>query len=147
MSDSEAAQPRINVEEYRQFIAQVELLDIWLASSKSENKHGPIMPDESVQVAVADRSSWTNLEYGFRALTRYSVRFKVKNRNVATVEVVFAVDYASSEPMTDGMFVVFERNNLPLNTWPYLREFLSGTVGRMGWVPFILPARKINAGS
>lgn len=146
MSDQGAAQPAIDFEEYRQFIAQIELRDVWLVSSKAANKHGPIMPDEPVRVSVSDRSSWTEIDGGFRATAHYAVRFKSHRRLVATVEADFAADYDSEEPMTDECFALFARNNLPLNTWPYLREFLASITSRTGWMPFTLPARKINTG-
>lgn len=147
MSDHDAAQPEIDFEGYRQFIAQIELRDIWLVSSKLVNRHGPDMPEDPVQVSVSDKLSWTEIDGGFQATAHYSVRFKSHNRLMATVDAVFAADYESKEQMTDERFALFGRNNLPLNTWPYLREFLSSAAGRMGWMPFTLPARKINTGS
>ncbi|MBL0171693.1 MAG: hypothetical protein IPP90_13395 [Gemmatimonadaceae bacterium] len=45
--------------------------------------------------------------------------------------------------MTDAIFAEFERVNLPLNTWPYFREFLQSTLVRAGWPPFVLPAFKV----
>ena len=51
-----------------------------------------------------------------------------------------------AEPMTEGIFAVFQDVNLPVNTWPYLREFLAATTGRMNWITFTLPALKRGAG-
>jgi len=34
------------------------------------------------------------------------------------------------------------QRNLPLNTWPYLREFLQNALTRAGWPVYTLPAFK-----
>ena len=68
------------------------------------------------------------------------------------LEVVFpdktleAVEFESDMPMTDEIFEVFQERNLPVNTWPYLRAFVSDSVSRMGWPPVTMPAFKIGTG-
>lgn len=47
--------------------------------------------------------------------------------------------------MTEEIFSIFREVNLPVNTWPYLREFLASTFGRFGWEPIIIPAYKVGA--
>jgi hypothetical protein len=56
----------------------------------------------------------------------------------ATVEVGYAVETT----MTDELFEVFSQRNLPLNTWPYLREFVQNSLSRAGWPVYTLPAFK-----
>ncbi len=143
MSDREGGGLEFDFDAYRRFITQVQLQDIWLASSKLENKHGPETPDQ-VRVAITDTASWTKRDDGFRAMVRYAIRFKVGARMLASVEATFAADFDSDEPMSEELFQVFAVNNLPLNTWPYVREFTASAVSRMGWTPFTLPVRRIN---
>lgn len=143
MSD-EARQPtQFDVEAYRRFIGQIELRDIWLAGFKVDNRWGPSTPDKT-NVLIDDRPSWQSIPGGFRSSVRYRVRFKSGNLIQATIEATYAVDFASAAPMTDELFEAFAANNLPLNTWPYLRALVADTLGRMGWLPFTLPAFKIN---
>ena len=59
------------------------------------------------------------------------------------VSVSLEARYGSKTLMTDAIFAEFERVNLPLNTWPYFREFLQSTLTRAGWPPFVLPAFKV----
>jgi preprotein translocase subunit SecB len=44
--------------------------------------------------------------------------------------------------MTKDYFGVFVQVNLPVNTWPYFREFVHSTVSRMGLPPVVLPLVK-----
>ncbi len=49
--------------------------------------------------------------------------------------------------MSEDLYEIIAANNLPLYSWPYLREHLSNIVSRMGWLPFTLPVRTISATS
>jgi hypothetical protein len=44
--------------------------------------------------------------------------------------------------MTDEMFGVFSKTSLPLNTWPYFREFANSIMTRMGLPGVVLPVLK-----
>jgi hypothetical protein len=56
-----------------------------------------------------------------------------------SIRAEFEVKYSASERMTDPLFAVFSRRNLPLNTWPYFREFVHAALARTGWPVFVLP--------
>jgi hypothetical protein len=130
-------------EEYRDFIAQIELVDIWLRSIQAENRHGPLKPD-NVNVGVESTARWEPTEVGFRAFHSYTVAIESEGSRAAEVLVTFALDFSSPQLMTDRLFNVFAEVNLPVNTWPYLRAYLADMVARMGWTPLTLPAFKMG---
>jgi len=133
-----------NVDEYVSFIQQLYLDRIWMKSSRVTNSLGGDLT-LGASVVVSDSSKWNDSETGFQAFHKYTAEFKNdKGKRLGKVEVEFGLDFDSEEAMTDEMFALFAENNLPLNTWPYLREFLASTVTRMGWIPFTLPARKLS---
>jgi hypothetical protein len=128
---------------YIDFIQQLQLERIWLKSTRVTNSAGGDVP-QGASVHISDTPTWKDAENGFQAFHKYVADFRnEKNRKLAKVEIEFGLDYGSEEPMTDEIFEIFAVNNLPLNSWPYFREYLASTVGRMGWIPFTLPARKI----
>lgn len=147
MTDAEPAKPQhdtgraVSPAAYSDFIAQIRLERIWLLSAKVENRAGPDTP-EHASLQIQDSTRWEPRERGFRAVTAYRVRITADRRVLASIEVTYAVDFASQEPMTDPVFATFGEVNLPVNTWPYLREFLATTFGRMNWMPVTLPALK-----
>jgi len=144
VSTTEAPGPElVDLKTYRRFIGQIELQAIWLAGAKIDNRFGPATPEQT-SIQIEDTHSWEEIHHGFRASVRYRVRFKQGAKIQSTIEATYAADFTSAAPMTDEIFSVFAKNNLPLNTWPYLRAFVSDTLGRMGWLPFALPAFKIN---
>ncbi len=126
---------------YAEFIEQIRLQAIWLSSAKIVNRVGPLTP-EHVAIKIEETSNWDPYSWGFRATTEYRVRLTDKRRLLATFDATYAVDFASNQPMTDSIFSTFGAVNLPVNTWPYLREFLASALGRMNWTTFTLPALK-----
>lgn len=129
---------------YAAFIGQIELRSVWLRSARIDNGHGRTQP-EDLSIIVDGQSRWERTPEGFRAFQTYKIRLGHPGpTSVAEIEVTFAADYESSQQMSEGLFEVFRESNLPLNTWPYVREYVATTVGRFGWIPVTLPALKIG---
>ena len=131
----------VSREDYALFIGQIELENIWLATVHIENTHGPKTPDHAT-FHFSSTARQEPLVGGFRAFHHYTVRIEAVDSLLAELQVTFGVDFASTLPLTDEVFSIFEEVNLPVNTWPYLREFVSTTIGRIGWLPFTIPALK-----
>lgn len=137
----EVARPEISVAEYASFIGQIELEAIWLKEARLTNHHGP-RPPLGARLTVTDDATWESLPKGFRAYHRYTVGILSDQAPLAEMEVAFGLDFSSSEPMSDRIFAVFREANLPVNTWPYLREFVGTMAARMGWLAITLPTLK-----
>lgn len=140
LTPSEANAETFSPTAYNAFINQIELRAIWLKSAEVRNSYGPDAP--KAKIAIHRGASYEQIESGFRAFQQYAFRLKAADALLAEIKVVFAADFASNEPMTDGIFTLFKEVNLPVNTWPYFREFVATTMGRWGWGPFTLPAFK-----
>jgi hypothetical protein len=46
--------------------------------------------------------------------------------------------------MVDSLFEIFRSYNLPVNVWPFFREFVHTVLARTNWPVFVLPALKIT---
>jgi len=145
MSSDEETAVELTREQYSEFIRQIELRDIWLNEASVSNNHGPLTPVD-VTVQFDSDASYVLRENGFRASHQYRVRFESPDSLLAQIEIRFGLDFLSSTPISDQIFSVFKDVNLPVNTWPFLREFVATTLGRMGWSPFTIPAFKTNVG-
>lgn len=130
-----------NPEEYRQFITQLELSRVWLHESSVKNDVGPDSPLEA-QVDIGQSYSWRECPRGFDAFAKYTARIRTPAAVAAEVDATFGLRFQSATPLNERIFVVFARVNLPVNAWPYFREFVSSTLGRLGWAPYTLPALK-----
>jgi preprotein translocase subunit SecB len=129
---------------YAAFIGQLDLVDIWLQTARVVNHYGPRTP-EGASLALESRTNYEagaeDIE-GFEVAQTYVARFERGDVTYAEIEVTFGLLFSSKQPMTETLFKVFSDVNLPVNTWPYFREYIAATLGRMGWTPFTLPALK-----
>lgn len=133
----------VSNDEYTAFVEQIELESLWLMQGRVENRSGIIPVPGEVRVQMDEHSTWSLIEDGFRAESRYRIRVVSKSRKVlGLVEAVYGVNYSSQLPMTDVIFANFGKYNLPFNTWPYYREFVATSFARMNWPPVLLPLRK-----
>ncbi len=132
-------------DQYAEFIGQVDLEALWVKDARITNRHGSHTPTHAT-IHIDEGREWEPIESGFIATHRYDIRFDAPDDDVpAEVSVTFGVRFMSEQSMTDGIFEVFQDVNLPVNTWPYLREFVANALGRMGWESFTLPALKRRA--
>lgn len=131
-------------EEYNSFISQIELQDIWLKKGRLESWRGAAsLDDTSVEV---DRSAhWEPASDGFHCFQRYTIEVQADSERVAEVDVTFELAFSSEQSMTNRIFLRFQEVNLPVNTWPYLRNYLADALCKMGWPPLTLPALKVGA--
>lgn len=143
VSDKPTAQLEQSVsrEAYAAFIGQIGLSEIWLQEARVTNTHGPQTPEKAT-FRFESKAHWTDRDGGFRVAHQYTVNIEANEAIIAKIEVTFGLDFRSAQPITKEIFDIFEDVNLSVNTWPFLREFVSTTVGRMGWSPFTLPALK-----
>jgi len=130
--------------EYGEFIRQIELIDIWLVEARVVNNRGTRAPRRASLAIARTEATWSGTDDGFDIRFPYAVRFTEGDEVHAEIEITFGLHFTSAEPMTDEVFVIFKDVNLPVNVWPFLREFVSTTLGRMGWQPYTLPAYKIG---
>lgn len=134
--------PQISRREYAAFIGQIELRAIWLDHTRVTNHFGPHTPKEA-RFRVGSMAVWDLAADGFTVLHTYDVGVESKDgTQLAEMDVAFGLHFESEQPVTDDLFDIFQDVNLPVNTWPYLREFVSTTMGRMGWTPFTLATFK-----
>jgi hypothetical protein len=139
-------QTAISPGDYAAFIGGLQLEAIWLKAASVQNEYGPRAPAD-VDVAISDSAGWEGDEGGFAATQTYTARLESEGTRVATIEATFGLQYSTTQPMTAEIFALFRGANLPVNAWPYFREFVSSAIGRMGWEPLTLPAFKLGVAS
>lgn len=133
--------PAQSAQEYSNFVKQVEIVTVFLQSARLENRVGPEAPNPA-NIAIQSKAGFVNLEGTIRLSHTYTVRMHAMDNPDSIhfeLDVNFVVDYRSALAMTDAIFATFKDINLPLNTWPYFREYLGSTMARFNWVPYTLP--------
>lgn len=138
-----AAAPEVEPQAYNAFIGQIQLQAIWLARTTVVNRAGPTQPAQAT-FGIRDESRWEPSQEGFVAYQTYFINLSDGDTQIMAMTVEFGLTYNSAIPLTDAIFALFRGVNLPLNVWPYLREYLADTLGRMNWAPFTLPVFRVN---
>ena len=128
------------VEEYRKFIEQIDITDIRIVAAQIDvidHAYSPSLAEVRWRVSA----SFEHIKNGFNISHRYNVTVKDKKtkENKARISVTFLVSYSSKIPINDDLFNIFKERNLPVNTWPYFREFVHNSIIRVGWSSFIAP--------
>lgn len=142
VGDEEMGAGAIDAIAYGEFIKCLELTDIHLAQAEL---HGPgyrSVPDH-IRLAISVEATYTLTEDGFIANQSYRLDgYDNGDNQMLSIEATFALAFRSEQPMTETLFSVFQDVNLPVNSWPYFREFVASSSARMGWEPFTLPTLK-----
>jgi hypothetical protein len=137
----------VSPEEYAAFIQQIDLISLWLVSARVENREGPTPPPE-LSVDIAAEYRFEQRAGGFDAFASYRATFGHGEEPDAAsyAEVTFGLRFTSAQPMTEALFRTFADVNLPVNAWPFLREFLQSATARMGWPALTIPTFKVGTG-
>lgn len=145
MTATRKTRQTVKPSDYSAFIKQIEIADLRLVSARLQNTGYVECPPEA-EIDIKTKAWYENGEEKFTVFHRYNVRVKdMETRREATkLSVEFAVTYSSRLPLTNGVFDIFQELNLPVNTWPYFREFLHSNFGRMNWPPLIAPTFKVG---
>ena len=148
VSPAGAARARaLTAEVYNAFIAELDLVSIRLvraqieARSTPERRHLiPTLSEPGARYENQDGHVLVFHELGFTGT------YHDETDTAVSIQAEFEVKYSSAQRMSDQLFAEFQRRNLPLNTWPYFREFVHAALARAGWPVFVLPVyRSISA--
>ncbi len=143
-SDKEKVCP----ETYRSFVMGIDIEDISFKRGSFELLAPLPRPSKNVaiEVGVKDIAKLTS-----RSQESFSIEHNYQltcvnenNRKEKYFKIVakLVVQYSSEKEIGDEVFEIFKEVNLPLNTWPYFREYVQNCMGRMNVPPVTLPAVK-----
>ena len=131
---------KINPEEYRAILDTVDLKTIALEASSvkfKRDKYG-----SPLVISINSDSSFENHEDDLvEVKEHYKLTARLENERAQAINIscTYSIYFSSPEPLKDDFFEVFKQFNLPLNTWPYFREFVQNMTQRMNIPPLTLP--------
>ena len=128
---------------YNRFIASLVLHDVVLARTEAMAHVPSIQPGETgiraeFNVRDDECKSEPNICQVLANLRVELVRIE-DEEIIGFVDVSFRLIYGSEESLTPAIRERFKAVNVPINAWPYLREYVQQTMTRFGWPPFVLP--------
>lgn len=129
---------------YNEFIKQIELKWVYLENATVKRHRAPDFDKDFQYVGKEGKRSFESTDDGFRAHYQYTISLNEigTEEPFAELKCTYAAAYTSNKPMTRDLFAIFKELNLPLNTWPYVREFVHGMTNRMGLPTLVLRSLK-----
>jgi len=142
-----AKKREVSPKEYKEFIEGIELENIFFSKANFE-------------LLVFNRDFWRekpdiNMIEDAKLLERKSEKFVVthkynlvisnpaeKKEKFLKISANLVAEYSTKKEITEEIFELFRKINLPLNTWPYFREYVHSCMGRLNIPPLILPVLK-----
>jgi preprotein translocase subunit SecB len=136
---------KIDPQEYRSMLKSIQLENIWLEECSAKIRKDKTVDNSPVEVSVNDKLSY---EIITENLLHISHSFEViatpgsKKEFVFKIASTFKLRYSSEAPLSESFVEIFKDRNVPINTWPYFREFVQSITQRMNIPPLTLPLLK-----
>jgi preprotein translocase subunit SecB len=136
---------KIDPKDYANIIEGIDLREIYLASSQVNVSRDKILEGKELSVQLKDTASFTQEEDRAVVTQKYQLLlFTPENEkdHVLKITCVFLLTFVTKTPFTKEFFSVFKELTLPLNSWPFFREFVQNMTQRMSMPPLTLPLIK-----
>lgn len=133
---------RVTPEVYNAFIAGLDLVSVRLAGAEIRAASTPERRQLLPTVEQSARFTHEHEHVVIVHVLTFSGSYENEDEPAVFIRAEFEVRYSTQERMTTKIFTEFRRRNLPLNTWPYFREFVHAVLARTGWPVFVLPVYK-----
>ena len=99
-----------------------------------------------MEVTIRQKASFIQRENKAHVTHKFYLTGKGQEKtddNVLKISVAFCLTYTTQEASFDNdFFEVFKKLVLPVNSWPYFREFVQSMTQRMNIPPLTLPLIK-----
>lgn len=134
---------KFDVEKYKVILKGLTLENLSLTKCSCSINREESSPDTSI--SITDKSSFKLIESGKIEISQaYHLIAKNQSSKKKLLEIQYEIcaAYNSKEEFTEEFFTIFKKINLPINTWPFFREFVSSMTSRMYIPPITLPLLK-----
>lgn len=113
-------------------------LNLKIASKKLQNNPVLNFSEDSKIIELNDDSATLEVSYKLNA--------KVKTSKLFDITLKYAVLFEQAQKLPEEFYETYQKLSLPLQTFPYFREYTNSIISRMGLPALILPLRKYLVG-
>lgn len=138
LDTSEWASP----EEYNALIRSLRLQDIRMVSGSFHSDERSTGRKASIAAEIESTARFESVDDGFIAFIRLVLVaiHKGSKSPAFRIDAEFSLTYKTGITVTQELFRPFVHLNLPVQAWPYFREFVQSATARMEWPPLALPS-------
>lgn len=140
---SEKENKLIESKVYRKILVGLQLKNLSIMKGKFSSNKENFVPNSEVD--IRDIALFT-IESKNSIKIIHNYKLKIENnknkKNILQIDLSFELVFSSKETFTQEFFDLYKEYSLPINTWPYFREFVSSLIQRMNFPPLTLPLFK-----
>lgn len=145
LMDKNVNAPIISPSDYKKILKQIELKEIALEACSLRTRRDKLSEGKSLKVLLSGDVSYefvsNEIVLVYQEYTLIATALTKKDYAVS-LQCTFRLRYYSQETLSSEFLEVFKTRNVPLNTWPYFREFVQNMTQRMNIPPLTLPLLK-----
>lgn len=145
----------MDAKKYSEFVRAVDIVDIYLLQFNGTKYWSKQSPPVAANVNVKFQPELQEAAAGgFKAKGSFVVTGAAIETKDAVFKLEFEIGLVYSAPSLNEGFVqspegkqildMFIQRNVPVNVWPYAREFISSMTVRMGFPAVVIGTFKIN---
>jgi len=135
----------ISRKEYRSILNGLELEELYFVKGKFSVNKDDLKPNSEIE--IKDSASFKHEENNLVNIThiyKLNVLNQESKKTDLNIECTFFLQLSTSKKLTRKFFDIYKEINLPINTWPYFREFVNNITIRMNLPALTLPLYKGN---
>lgn len=136
---------KIPPREYSNILKGLSLKQIYLEACSSNVNKKEFTSYKQLAITVTDRASFKQddeqliVTHKYFLTARKEENAEDKKHFLFKISVTFTLFFSSEINISKDFFDIFKRRNLPVNSWPYFREFVQSMTQRMNIPPVTLP--------
>lgn len=132
---------RIDHRKYSKILSNLDFSEIYLESSSTDIKRQDFFKHKDLTIELNDRASFEQTDNRLRVVHRYYLKAIESEQKAVALKInaTFCLIFQTKGTIEKEFFDIFKKVNLPLNSWPYLREFVQNMTQRMNIPPLTLP--------
>ena len=129
---------KIPPQEYKRILDGIQLENVLVKNINAKIDHEILK--EGLKINIKDNASYSLKDDGFIVEDKFSLYSRDKDRKIAIkIECTYVLSFTSSCTITEEFFDIYKEISLPLNVWPFFREFVNSITSRMNIPPLTLP--------
>jgi hypothetical protein len=134
---------KISPDEYRRLLDKIELKEISLLKC-SANLNNFTLKERNKVKFTQDHSFISKDDDLYIIHQSYKITSgsEKPKKELLSIEATYQVQIESAEPLSEEFFDIYMGVSLPLNVWPFFREFAFSISTRMALPPLTLPLMK-----
>lgn len=131
----------ISPKEFSRLLAKIELRDVYLKEAKTTLFSRELVDGGVWTFDEAFRTTENEPDHATIEI-KYLLKGKCKRRNIFTISCIYVAEFTAEEKIPESFFEIYNKYSLPLQTFPFFREFTNSVISRMGLPPLVMPLRK-----